>query len=130
MATPAWPISRSARSILLCGTLKGKALGVPIHQLLGGKVHDKLRACASTHPSKAKLDDLARELAEHVANGYTAVKVGFGKTGEANLGVDFKRDIEYVRTVREMIGRRGFHGGPGQEDALGLRVRRAHVARV
>ncbi|MEP7285650.1 MAG: mandelate racemase/muconate lactonizing enzyme family protein [Chloroflexota bacterium] len=84
--------------------LKGKALGVPLHQLLGGKVHDKLRVCASTHPSKASLDDLAQELANHVKNGYTAVKVGFGKTGEAALGVNPKRDIEYVRLVREAIG--------------------------
>ena len=84
--------------------LKGKALGAPIHKLLGGKVHDRLRACASTHPAKAKLEDLAQELAGHVANGYTAVKVGFGKTGQANLGVDPRRDIAYVRAVREAIG--------------------------
>lgn len=84
--------------------LKGKALGLPIHKLLGGKLHSRLRACASTHPSKARLEDLARELQEHVAHGYTAVKVGFGKTGEANLGVDPKRDVEYVRLVREAIG--------------------------
>lgn len=84
--------------------LKGKALGLPIHNLLGGKLHDKLRACASTHPSKASLDDLAQELADHAKNGYTAVKVGFGKMGEANLGTDEKRDIAYVRTVREAIG--------------------------
>lgn len=84
--------------------LKGKALGLPIHNLLGGKVHDRLRACASTHPSKASLNELAKELADHAADGYTAVKVGFGKTGEAALGLDEKRDIAYVRTVREAIG--------------------------
>jgi len=84
--------------------LKGKALGLPIHNLLGGKLHSKLRACASTHPSKASLDDLAKELADHAAAGYTAVKVGFGKMGEAALGLDEKRDIEYVRKVREAIG--------------------------
>ncbi len=84
--------------------LKGKALGLPIHNLLGGKLHSKLRACASTHPSKASLDALAKELADHAAAGYTAVKVGFGKTGEAALGLDEKRDIAYVRTVREAIG--------------------------
>jgi L-alanine-DL-glutamate epimerase-like enolase superfamily enzyme len=84
--------------------LKGKILGVPVHALLGGKVHDKLRACASTHPSKAKISDLADELANHAGNGYTAVKVGFGKTGEANLGTDPKRDIEYVQAVRSAIG--------------------------
>jgi len=108
--------------------LKGQALGVPIHQLLGGKVHDKLRACASTHPSQAKIEDLARELAGHVANGYTAVKVGFGKTGEANLGVDFKRDIEYVRTVREMIGDADFMVDLGKKTrwdyASGVRMSR------
>ena len=84
--------------------LKGKALGVPVHVLLGGKVHDRLRACASTHPSKAEIKDLAQELAEHAAAGYSAVKVGFGKAGEANLGVDERRDIEYVRAVRKAIG--------------------------
>lgn len=84
--------------------LKGKALGVPLYQLLGGKVHRRLRACASTHPSKANIDDLARELAGHAAGGYTAVKVGFGKAGQANLGVDDRRDLAYVRAVREAIG--------------------------
>ena len=84
--------------------LKGKALGLPIHNLLGGQVHDRLRACASTHPSKPRLEDLAKELADHVAHGYTAVKVGFGKTGQANLGVDPQRDIDYVRLVREALG--------------------------
>ena len=84
--------------------LKGKALGLPIHQLLGGKLHDQLRACASTHPSQARIEDLAAELAAHAADGYTAVKVGFGKTGDANLGVDPKRDIAYVHAVREALG--------------------------
>ena len=84
--------------------LKGKALGVPVHALLGGKVHDRLRACASTHPSQAEIGDLAQELADHAAAGYTAVKVGFGKAGDANLGVDPKRDVAYVRAVREAIG--------------------------
>lgn len=84
--------------------LKGKAFGVPVHKLLGGKVHNRLRACASTHPSQARLEDLAQELANHAAHGYTAVKVGFGKTGEANLGTDPKRDIAYVRAVREALG--------------------------
>ena len=30
--------------------LKGQMLGQPLHQLLGGKLRDRLRACASTHP--------------------------------------------------------------------------------
>lgn len=84
--------------------LKGKALGLPLYKLLGGKLHPKLRACASTHPSKASIDNLAQELAAHVSRGYTAVKVGFGKAGQANLGTDDSRDIAYVKAVREAIG--------------------------
>ncbi len=84
--------------------LKGKVLGVPLYQLLGGKMNPRLRACASTHPNKPTIDALAQELADLAAQGYTALKVGFGKRGEARLGVDPKRDIEYVRAVREAIG--------------------------
>lgn len=86
--------------------LKGKALGVPLYKLLGGKVHDKLRACASTHPAKADLDELAAELSEHVDNGFTAVKIGFGKKGDANLGKDPQRDIACIRTLSEAFGDR------------------------
>ena len=84
--------------------VKGKALGVPLYQLLGGKVNARLRACASTHPNKATIDALAQELAGYAALGYTALKIGFGKRGEARLGVDPKRDIAFVQAAREAIG--------------------------
>jgi L-alanine-DL-glutamate epimerase-like enolase superfamily enzyme len=84
--------------------LKGKILGVPLHQLLGGKRHEKLPACASTHPKLPELDAMAEELAAHVRNGYKLVKVGFGKKGYANLGVDEARDFAFVDTVRAAIG--------------------------
>ena len=84
--------------------LKGKALGVPLYKLFGGKLHDRLRACASTHPSSANVDDMAEELAVHARNGFTAIKVGFGKKGYANLGYDGKRDIAFVAAVREALG--------------------------
>ena len=89
---------------MACWDLKGKALGVPLYQLLGGKVHAKLRACASTHPNKATIDALAGELAGYARQGYTALKVGFGKRGEARLGVDAQRDIAFVQAAREAIG--------------------------
>jgi len=89
---------------MACWDLKGKALGVPLYQLLGGKVNSKLRACASTHPNKATIDALAAELAGCAQQGYTALKVGFGKRGEARLGVDPMRDIAFVQAAREAIG--------------------------
>ena len=61
--------------------------------------------CLFTNYSVAKctIDDLAQELADHASNGYMVVKVGFGKAGEANLGVDNSRDITYVHAMREVI---------------------------
>ncbi len=84
--------------------LKGKALGVPLYQLLGGKVNPRLRACASTHPNKAGIEALAQELARYAAQGYTALKVGFGKRGDARLGVDPKRDVAFVQAARDALG--------------------------
>jgi L-alanine-DL-glutamate epimerase-like enolase superfamily enzyme len=84
--------------------LKGKLLGVPIYKLLGGKQHERLPVCASTHPKASEIDVMAAELAAHIQNGYQLVKVGFGKKGHANLGVSAARDIEFVRTVRAAIG--------------------------
>jgi L-alanine-DL-glutamate epimerase-like enolase superfamily enzyme len=84
--------------------LKGKILGLPLHQLLGGKQVERLPVCASTHPKAATIDAMAEELAGHIRNGYQLVKVGFGKKGHANLGTDEERDITFVRTVRAAIG--------------------------
>jgi L-alanine-DL-glutamate epimerase-like enolase superfamily enzyme len=89
---------------MACWDLKGKALGVPLYQLLGGKVNAKLRACASTHPNRATIDALAAELAGYAQQGYTALKVGFGKRGEARLGMDPARDVAFVEAAREAIG--------------------------
>src|SRR5258708_15300862 len=84
--------------------LKGKLLNMPLYQLLGGKLQDRLPVCASTHPREHTVDAMAQELAGHIANGYQLVKVGFGKKGLANLGVEEARDIAFVRAVREAIG--------------------------
>ncbi len=84
--------------------LKGKILNLPLYQLLGGKQVERLPVCASTHPRASEIDEMAAELAEHIRNGYQLVKVGFGKKGHANLGVDPRRDIAFVKAVREAIG--------------------------
>ena len=84
--------------------LKGKILDQPLYNLLGAKQHTRLPACASTHPQASEIDAMAAELAGHVENGYQLVKVGFGKKGHANLGVEEQRDIAFVKAVREAIG--------------------------
>jgi L-alanine-DL-glutamate epimerase-like enolase superfamily enzyme len=71
---------------------------------LGGKQQERLPVCASTHPKEHEIDRMANELAGHIQNGFQLVKVGFGKKGEANLGVSAQRDIAFVKAVREAIG--------------------------
>ena len=63
--------------------IKSRALGVPVYELLGGRMRDDLRCYASQmqfgwHGEAARLghpDDYARAAREAVADGYDAVKV-------------------------------------------------------
>jgi L-alanine-DL-glutamate epimerase-like enolase superfamily enzyme len=85
--------------------LKGKLLGQPLINLIGGAVRDELPVLASTHAFNASLDD---EVARHAAyvhqDGYIGVKVGMGKHGDARLGYDFARDVQFVRDLRAACG--------------------------
>ena len=53
--------------------LKGHALGVPVYELLGGKVTARLRAVASVIFDTVDQDATAEEFKDYVARGYTAV---------------------------------------------------------
>ncbi len=84
--------------------LKGKALGRPVVDLLGGSVHDRLPAIASSHAHHEQIPAMAEEIAGWLENGLHGCKVGFGKRGSARLGYEHDRDVEFVRQVREAIG--------------------------
>jgi L-alanine-DL-glutamate epimerase-like enolase superfamily enzyme len=84
--------------------LKGKILGASVLDMLGGPVHEKMPAIASLHGTKPNIEDMAEEISAHTATGLHGAKVGFGKRGEANLGFDHNRDIEFVRQVCEAMG--------------------------
>src|SRR5580765_7466606 len=60
--------------------LKGKAFGQPIHRLLGGKQHDKVRGYASILFGRdgKETADIARKW---VSAGYSAVKFGWEPMG-------------------------------------------------
>ena len=84
--------------------IKGKLLGVPVVQLLGGAVHEKLPTVASCHAHFADIGRMVEEAQEWVAPGLHGVKVGFGKRGDAHLGYEHDRDVEYMRRMREGLG--------------------------
>ncbi len=84
--------------------LKGKLLKLPLYAMLGGKKQERLPVCASSHPKASTIEAMASELGDHIRRGYQSVKVGFGKKGHANLGIEQERDVQFVKAVREAIG--------------------------
>jgi len=84
--------------------LKGKACGLSVLDLLGGPVHERLPAIASCHAHHESIEDNVAEAQEWLATGLQGVKTGFGKRGDARLGYEHDRDVEYVRAMREGLG--------------------------
>jgi L-alanine-DL-glutamate epimerase-like enolase superfamily enzyme len=84
--------------------VKGKALGAPLYDLLGGRRTRRLRACASVIFDTEDLDATRAEFAGYAARGYTAVKGGWGKSRDKAFGLDPKRDLAVVAAIREAIG--------------------------
>ncbi|MDF2726244.1 MAG: mandelate racemase [Paenibacillus sp.] len=84
--------------------LKGKALGLPLYKLFGGKVWEKIPANASIHIKYFEHEKNASEIKGYIDEGYQSVKVGFGKRGTAKLGLTEAYDMEFVKQVRKAIG--------------------------
>jgi L-alanine-DL-glutamate epimerase-like enolase superfamily enzyme len=85
--------------------LKGKLLGLPLIDLLGGAYRERLPVIASTHAWRPALEDEAERHGRYVRDeGYQGVKIGMGKFGDARLGYDFDRDVRFVKLLREAIG--------------------------
>lgn len=79
--------------------LAGKAAGLPVHQLLGGKVRDKVAVYATgLYYTEGELPD--RLLDE--ARGYVAV--GFGGMKTKVGGLPLEEDCRRVGAIREAIG--------------------------
>jgi L-alanine-DL-glutamate epimerase-like enolase superfamily enzyme len=84
--------------------LAGKLAGLPVHRLLGGRLADRVRACASMIWDPGDLDWTQTEVESAVAAGFTAIKCGWGRTREHSFGLDPARDVAAIARVREAIG--------------------------
>jgi L-alanine-DL-glutamate epimerase-like enolase superfamily enzyme len=82
----------------------GKAAGVPLYRLLGGRRRDRVAACASTIFATGDLDRIGREFRGFAAEGYRYVKGGWGHDLSIAFGRDAARDRAVARTVRDAIG--------------------------
>jgi L-alanine-DL-glutamate epimerase-like enolase superfamily enzyme len=91
-------ISAMAAVDMALWDLKGRAFGQPIHRLLGGKQHDRIRGYASILFGRdgKETADIGRRWVEA---GYTAVKFGWEPMGQSE-----RIDIDLVRGAREGLG--------------------------
>ncbi|MEI9945890.1 MAG: galactonate dehydratase [Chitinophagaceae bacterium] len=81
--------------------IKGKALGVPVYELLGGPTRDRIRVYG-----QAQTPEGAKQV---IAEGYQSMKVGItssrGRLSRYVENPDFIQGIvENVRAIREVIG--------------------------
>ncbi len=83
--------------------IKGKALGQPVYNLLGGKARDRVPAYASRLYALEDLDALAAEAQGYVQQGFGTLKQRFG-FGPHDGHEGMLRNVELIATVREAIG--------------------------
>lgn len=113
------PVTMSAISAidLALWDIKGKALGVPVYELLGGKMRDRIPAYANGWGAGGTEPDKHAERASQViSQGYTALKF-YPFSGEQVVTPErIDRGVSLVRAVREAVG-------PACEIAIDIRAR-------
>ena len=123
-----------------CWDILGKELNRPVHDLLGGRVHERLRAYTYLYPKPADRTDVYRDpelaaerAAEYVARGFTAVKfdpVGpYTAFDPRQLSLEALEHAEkFARLLREAVGDKadllfGTHGQMTPAGAIRLAKR-------
>ena len=102
------PVTMSAISgiELALWDIKGKALGVPVYELLGGKMRDRVRAYANAWFIGAQAPEEYAQMALDAAEAdYTALKFyPFSRSGQVVTPEDEEYGVACVKAVREAIG--------------------------
>ena len=91
---------------MACWDIMGKALGVPVHKLLGGRLRDRVRAYANGWYTVDRTPEAFAEAARRVVElGFTAMKFDpFGAAWMAQSGYEEDLSISLVEAVREEVG--------------------------
>jgi L-alanine-DL-glutamate epimerase-like enolase superfamily enzyme len=93
--------------------IMGKALGVPVYQLLGGKFRDQIRLYADLHAGETvDAQTYATKALEAIDQGFSAVKFDIDHSGVGKLdpynwtagAKEMSHVISLIQTTREAIG--------------------------
>jgi L-alanine-DL-glutamate epimerase-like enolase superfamily enzyme len=101
---------------MACWDIVGKAVDQPVYQLLGGRVHERLRTYSYLYPADGEGEDFyhdaersASRAAEYLKQGFTGVK--FDPTGGYSAydprqptQEQIERTVRLVRLIREAVG--------------------------
>ena len=89
-----------------CWDIMGQALGVPVYQLLGGTVRERIPAYANGwYTVERKADDFRIAARSVVERGYRALKLDPFGAGFYELSrADTRRSVELVEAVRDAVG--------------------------
>ncbi len=83
--------------------IKGKRLGVPVYDLLGGAVRDRMRVYAWIGGDRP--DELAASARERIAAGYTALKMNATAEMEwIDTRVKIQATVDRIGALRDAIG--------------------------
>ncbi len=125
-----------------CWDIVGKELNKPIYELLGGRVHEKLRSYTYIYPDGDQADNVytnpdlaAAKALKYVEQGFTAVKFDpagpYSAYDPRQLSLEALETAEkFIKTIREAVGSRcdllfGTHGQMTASGALRLSRRLA-----
>jgi len=120
-----------------CWDIVGKELDKPVYELLGGRIHDRLRSYTYLYPKEGDRSDVYRDpdlaaerAAEYAGLGFTAVKfdpVGpYTAFDPRQLSLEsLERSETFVRKLRDAVGTRcdllfGTHGQMTTSSAIRL----------
>ena len=125
---------------MACWDIIGKAAGQPVYQLLGGRVHEKIRTYTYIYPTATETDAIyhdaersAERAVEYQKQGFTAIK--FDPAGPytafdgRQLSLhELERSERFVRLIREAVGNKmdllfGTHGQMTAAGAIRLAKR-------
>jgi len=87
--------------------IKGKALGVIVHQLLGGPTRDHLECYSTGFPRKGSLKETAQACLEAGFRVYRTGAVGEGRDSLFNSRMSIEKTYDQCREIREGVGRYG-----------------------